>query len=78
MKGENIAEDNAHVEHLSEPADPKEAQQASAAEHEATFWQALKTNHKAALWSAAISLTIIMEGYDVGKRASTYCSNFKG
>ncbi|KAG2416920.1 hypothetical protein HFD88_008137 [Aspergillus terreus] len=66
MKGEDIAEDKGHVEHLSEPADTKEAQQASAAEHEATFWQALKTNHKAALWSAAISLTIIMEGYDVG------------
>jgi SP family general alpha glucoside:H+ symporter-like MFS transporter len=59
---------SAHIEHASETtATTKEAQQASADEHESTIWEALKHNYKAVLWSAAISLTIIMEGYDVGK-----------
>jgi MFS transporter, SP family, general alpha glucoside:H+ symporter len=44
----------------------KEAKIASQGEHEATLWEALKTNKKAAMWSAIISLTIIMEGYDIG------------
>ncbi|KAF9883496.1 hypothetical protein FE257_003410 [Aspergillus nanangensis] len=61
-----LKEQAAHVEDSSDTAATKEAQQASAAEHEATFWEALRTNRKAALWSAVISLTIIMEGYDVG------------
>lgn len=70
MKSDEInKEQTAHFEHSS-TAENKEAQQASAAERQATFWEALKSNHKAALWSAAISLTIIMEGYDVGE----YCS----
>lgn len=51
-----------HIEHES----TKDAKLASDIEHETTLWQALKTNRKAALWSAAISLTIIMEGYDIG------------
>lgn len=42
----------------------EEAQIASAAEHATTFQQALRENWKAALWSAVISLTIVMEGYD--------------
>ncbi|KAK1139964.1 hypothetical protein N8T08_011041 [Aspergillus melleus] len=67
MKTDDIQkEQTAHIEHSSQAAENKEAQQASAAERQATFWQALKSNRKAALWSAAISLTIIMEGYDVG------------
>lgn len=56
-----------NIEHMSPTAENKEAQQAAAAERQATFWEALKSNRKAALWSAAISLTIIMEGYDVGE-----------
>lgn len=42
----------------------QEAQAASAAEHSTTLREALKENWKAVLWSAAISLTIVMEGYD--------------
>lgn len=42
----------------------EEAQIASAAEHATTFQEALRENWKAALWSAVISLTIVMEGYD--------------
>ena len=42
----------------------EEAQAASTAEHETSLRQALRENWKAALWSAAISLTIVMEGYD--------------
>lgn len=40
------------------------AKQASEDEHSETFWQALKANKKAAAWSMAISLSIVMEGYD--------------
>lgn len=54
-----------------EDVDPKDnlqsvkgAQAASAAEHATTFKQALRESWKAALWSAVISLTIVMEGYD--------------
>lgn len=42
----------------------EEAQAASAAEHATTFRQAIRESWKAALWSAVISLTIVMEGYD--------------
>ena len=42
----------------------EEAQAASAAERGATFQQAIRESWKAALWSAVISLTIVMEGYD--------------
>lgn len=54
-----------------EDVDPKsqaysleQAQAASAAEHETTFKQAVRESWKAALWSAVISLTIVMKGYD--------------
>ena len=43
----------------------QEAQQASDAEHATTFKRAMRENWKSALWSAAISLGIVMEGYDV-------------
>lgn len=42
----------------------EDAQAASAAEHSTTFKQAIRESWKAALWSAVISLTIVMEGYD--------------
>ncbi|PLB41451.1 general substrate transporter [Aspergillus candidus] len=66
MEAENDSkkEQSAQLEHSD--LVKNEAQQASEAEHQASFWEALKTNRKAVLWSAAISLTIIMEGYDVG------------
>lgn len=40
------------------------AQVANAVEHETTLTQALRENWKAVIWSALISLTIVMEGYD--------------
>lgn len=44
----------------------KAAHQASVEEHQQTFLEAVKSNRKSVLWSVAISLTIIMEGYDTG------------
>lgn len=41
-----------------------EAKQATDEEHAQTFFQALNENRKAAFWSIAISMAIIMEGYD--------------
>lgn len=43
----------------------QEAQGASIAEHEMTLKEALRVNWKAVMWSAIISLTIVMEGYDL-------------
>ncbi|CAK7227066.1 hypothetical protein SCUCBS95973_006414 [Sporothrix curviconia] len=37
---------------------------ATADEHSMTFWHALKRYRKACFWSAMVSLTIIMDGYD--------------
>lgn len=54
------------ADHVEAVGVTKEAKIASQSEKEATFWQALKSNKKSALWSAVISLTIIMEGYDIG------------
>lgn len=42
-----------------------EAKQATDEEHAQTLTQALKENRPAVIWSVLISLTIIMEGYDV-------------
>ncbi|KAF2161413.1 hypothetical protein M409DRAFT_69770 [Zasmidium cellare ATCC 36951] len=53
----------AYVENVEVQSD---ARKAAEAEKSMTLWQALQGNWKAALWSAIISLTIIMEGYDVG------------
>jgi hypothetical protein len=58
------------AEHVEEKTrahlhDLHEAQAASAAEHNTTFRQAMRENYKAVLWSAAISLTLVMEGYDL-------------
>lgn len=53
-------------DHVEDVGVTKEAKIAAQTEHETTLWQALQSNKKAALWSAVISLTIIMEGYDVG------------
>lgn len=44
----------------------EDAKQASAAEHSTTVFEALRDNKKAIFWSAIISLSIIMEGYDTG------------
>ncbi|KAK6541812.1 hypothetical protein TWF694_007593 [Orbilia ellipsospora] len=41
------------------------AKQATYAEHNLTFMQAIKTYKRAAIWSILISTTVIMEGYDV-------------
>ncbi|KAK6216028.1 hypothetical protein LQW54_004005 [Pestalotiopsis sp. IQ-011] len=50
-----------------------EARQATDNEHSLTLWQALKTYKRAAIWSVLISMTVIMEGYDV-----TLLSSFFG
>lgn len=51
----------------------EEAQAASDSEHDISLKQALRENWKACLWSMAISLTIVMEGYDY-----SLISNFFG
>ena len=56
---EPVTETN-HVEDTKGYLDVREAAEASAAEHNTTFWEALKQNRKAAMWSALISMTIIM------------------
>lgn len=43
----------------------QDAQLAAAEEHSVGLKQALRENWKAAMWSAIISLTIVMEGYDL-------------
>ncbi|KAI1633997.1 general substrate transporter [Biscogniauxia mediterranea] len=40
------------------------ARQAWVAEKETGFWEAIKTNRRAVFWSAMISMSLIMEGYD--------------
>jgi SP family general alpha glucoside:H+ symporter-like MFS transporter len=49
------------IDHVEDVEVTKEAKIASQTEHQTTLWQALKSNKKAALWSAVLSLTIIME-----------------
>jgi SP family general alpha glucoside:H+ symporter-like MFS transporter len=51
----------------------QDAQTANAEEHNTTLAKALKENWKAAMWSAIISLTIVMEGYD--QRYRIYAPN---
>jgi len=59
MASKEIEAVKAAAEHVEHDAH-KDAKIASEQEHATTLWQALKTNKKSALWSAAISLTIIM------------------
>lgn len=64
--------DHKEVPTLEQHDDPKanlqslqDAQTAEAEEHNVGLKQALRENWKAAMWSAIISLTIVMEGYDL-------------
>ncbi|KAF2758419.1 sugar transporter [Pseudovirgaria hyperparasitica] len=69
MANEKAAANSDTVEHLESSSDfenTKDAAQAAAAEHQLTLREALVKHRKAAIWSAIISLTVIMEGYDVG------------
>ncbi|KAJ5675293.1 uncharacterized protein N7477_005227 [Penicillium maclennaniae] len=42
-----------------------EAKHATDEEHAQTLWQGLRDNRKAVFWSALISMSIVMEGYDI-------------
>lgn len=42
-----------------------EAKAASDEEHSQSLWQAISANRKAVAWSFIISLSIVMEGYDI-------------
>ncbi len=53
-----------HVEEKMTGDAIEHAKNASDAEHSATFLQAIKANKKAVFWSAIISMSIVMEGYD--------------
>ena len=54
-----------HVETTLGNGAINEAKLASDEEHSQTIWQALSANRKAVAWSMLISLSIIMEGYDL-------------
>jgi MFS transporter, SP family, general alpha glucoside:H+ symporter len=54
----------AHVEATLGATALDDAKNASDNEHKATFWTAVKTHKKAVFWSAVISMSIVMEGYD--------------
>jgi SP family general alpha glucoside:H+ symporter-like MFS transporter len=54
----------AHVEDSLLKHQLQDAQDASVAEHGETSWQSIKNNRKAIFWSALISMSIVMEGYD--------------
>lgn len=42
-----------------------EAKHATDEEHAQTLWKALRDNRKAVAWSVLISMSIMMEGYDI-------------
>jgi SP family general alpha glucoside:H+ symporter-like MFS transporter len=50
------------------------ARHAAAAEHQMGLWTALKLYPKAVAWSAVLSSTLIMEGYDLALLGSLYAS----
>ncbi|KAI0413200.1 general substrate transporter [Xylaria grammica] len=52
--------------------DTSEAYQAWKAEQTEGFWESIKANKRAVLWSMAISISIIMEGYDTALINSFY------
>lgn len=66
---EKVEQPERHIEHdedlKANMQSLEDAQAANIAEHEITLKEALRVNWKAVLWSAAISLTIVMEGYDL-------------
>jgi hypothetical protein len=70
MAGKTEAADQGPgVDHHDDPKANLEtlqiAQNAAAEEHSVGLKQALRENWQAAMWSAIISLTIVMEGYDL-------------
>lgn len=59
----------AHIEDGAHPTvNNADAILAERAEHDMTLRQSLVTHRKAILWSMAISLVIIMDGYDTGRK----------
>ncbi|OBT66777.1 hypothetical protein VE03_04006 [Pseudogymnoascus sp. 23342-1-I1] len=70
---------DAQAEHLESPqaytnekALKQDAKQATATEHNLSFWKAIVTYRKAVFWSVMVSTSIIMEGYDVALIGSFY------
>ena len=61
---EKVNAATSHVEDTMGGESLEDAKNASDAEHSATFLQAIKANRKAVFWSAMISMSIVMEGYD--------------
>ena len=79
-KREKLTADNEHLEDNPKAnlEQLQAAQAANAEEHDATLAQALRENWKAVIWSAIMSLTIVMEGYDlryVPKIAKSPCDS---
>lgn len=68
--------DHAHLEQGEAESDAKrtttDAITAEEAEHTMPLLQALKVYKSAILWSMAISLVIVMDGYDTGRESLTH------
>ena len=56
-----------HVEQADKRDDRADAIQVEQSEHNLTLKQSLRTYRRAILWSMAISLVIVMDGYDTGR-----------
>jgi MFS transporter, SP family, general alpha glucoside:H+ symporter len=61
-----------HVETTLGSGAINEAKRASDEEHSQTLFQALSANRKAVIWSMLISLSIVMEGYDLSLISNFY------
>lgn len=71
-KNSAVAEE--HDEPIHADVLAAEARNAADAEHEMSVWQAIKTYPKAIGWSALVSSTLIMEGYDLALLGNLYAS----
>jgi len=64
-KLEQLAGTDQKIESQLSSEDFQNARRATQAEHETTLNEALREHYMAVVWSAIVSLTIVMEGYDL-------------
>lgn len=69
---EGVAEKSANDETMAWVSMVDDAKKATEAEHKMSLYQALKIYHKAAFWSMAVTLGIIMDGYDTALVSSLF------
>ena len=68
------AVESAHAENVASGKwlSTAEAQEASAAEHTVSLWDAVKTHRKGMIWSMILSMSVVMEAYDKSLLTSFY------